>query len=156
MDAETQSQINDLVELRETHRRRLKILKLAKATTGIDTQPSVTIEIEAIESQVIELDKSIGRLHASEATWLARILPAEPGAPASTPVEIDQQLGAIGRYIFSLEDGVHKDVSGIYRLIEVDRDNDKIDRKLRRKEQDRNTYIIMMLLAILILAVVLS
>jgi len=156
MNLETQSQIDDLTELRETHRRRLKQLRLMLATTGTETPASIPAEIDAIEGKIYAIERQIGMLHKAEAAWALRLLPAEQGAAASTEADTEKQLEAIARYVFSLEDSVHRDVGAIFHLIEQETQLDNADRKRRQKQFDIRVHIIITLLIVLIVVVALK
>lgn len=156
LNVETQSQIDDLTELRDAYRRRLKELMLTAATMGAQTLPHINIEIENIEGKVNEIERTIGRLHATEGAWLARMLPIEGDGPAATPAEIEQQFAAIGRYVFQLEDAVHKEVGGIYHLIETERQIDGRDRRTRQYQTNIFYLSIIFLLCGIFIAVLLK
>lgn len=156
VNIETQSQIDDLVELRNTHRRRLKELRLSAATTGAQTPAHVNMEIETIEGQINEIERTIGRLHQATTAWIAQSLKPDSAALVATPEGSETQSAAIGQYIFMLEDSVRKEFSGIYHLLETDKEADTKDRRKHQRINKIFYLLVIILMCTLIIVVLLK
>lgn len=150
VDAETQSQINDLVELRDAHRRRKKHLELHAATIGMSTSPELAIEIEDIESRIEDVEKSILRLRYQEAKMIASIVPNNK-TENITDVALHDRVSAIGNYVLNVESAVHKEMAALLRILD---DNTVYDAKQRVSRQRKTDFINYSIIILLFLALI--
>lgn len=150
MDAETQSQINDLVELRDAHRRRKKHLELHAATIGMSTSPELTIEIEDIESRIEDVERSILRLRYQEARMIASIVPNDTVTDI-TDIALHDRVSAIGNYVLNVESAVHKEMAALLRILD---DNTVYDAKQRINRQNKTDFLSYSIIILLFLTLV--
>lgn len=152
MDAETKSQVNDLTELRDTHRKRLHVLQRQKAELGRSTPPEIETEIERIEAQIREIDKTITKLYLAEARWMARVRPPLAGDEFTTGDDQADQILAVSRHITNLEDSIRAEVGGLYRLLQINDDRDQAERRRRQLRTDLFYAIIVVILVLVLVS----
>lgn len=149
MDAETKSQLDDLTELRDTHRKRLHVLLRQKAQLGRSTPPEVETEIETIEGQIREIDKTITKLYLAEARWMARVRPPLAGDEFTTGDDQADLILGVSRHITELEDSIRAEVGGLYRLLYNNDAREQVERRRRQFRTDLFYCLIVVLLVII-------
>lgn len=150
VDAETEAQIHDLIDLRTEHRKRLHALERQAAQQGMQTPAHITTEIEHIKEQLAGIEATITKLYVAEARHLARNV-WEPGEAAGdhTP----ERLRAIWRELGNIETAVHREAGGIYHLVETHYEQDSRHRRQRQTRNDVYSISVIVLLILLIFIV---
>lgn len=150
MDAETQSQIDDLVQLREVHKRRKQHLELQIVTLGLAAPAHLIIEAENAVSSILAIEATITRLRQIEVRALAAILPNALQNDISD-VAIHERFTAVANYVLDVESAIHKEAGAILRLID---NNSMVDEKQRKSRQKRvdtiNIAIVVLLFSIFV------
>lgn len=150
VDAETEAQIHELIELRTDHRKRLHALERQAAQQGISTPPHITTEIEIIKEQVVRIEADITKLYVDQARWLSQqVWELDEHNGQHTP----DRLLAIWRKLGTLETAIHREASAIYRLVDEHYDRHSYEGHRRRRRQDVYSISIIVLLVVLILIV---
>lgn len=150
MDAETEAQIQELIELRTDHRKRLHALERQAAQQGISTPPHITTEIDIIKEQVVQIEADITKLYVDQARWLSqKVWELDEHNGQHTP----DRLLAIWRKLGTVETTIHREASGIYHLVDQHYDRDSDERHRRQRRQDVYSISIIVLLILLILIV---
>lgn len=155
MDAETQSQINDLVQLREAHRRRKQHLDVQIAIMGIAADPYLSIEAESIEANIVGIESSLARLRLEQARQIASILPNDLQGNI-TDVDLHERLNAIGNYVLGVESTIHKEIGSMLRLVDTHNLADEGKRVNRQKRVDLIYWTIIILLFLNIIVLLLK
>ncbi len=118
MDPETQQQLRDLAELRDTHEKRLRILLLQAAYTGRQTPPHALLEIGEIQEQITQITATMAKLQIAESRRVEQVALA---ASVTDLGDISMQISEIGsnlsrelRHLFELS-LLHQDVDTVQR-----------------------------------------
>jgi len=155
MDAETQSQLTDLTQLRTTHERRRHQLRLQAATAGRNAPPEIRVELEDLDATIVSIETQITKLHisANQEHYARQLAPEiENGQEPTLNVLIERQA-AQGRYIQHVEDSLRTELTGIYRLLLDRADVDDASRTGRQHWLDTAIKIIIgLLIALLVIA----
>jgi hypothetical protein len=154
-DGETQSQINDLVDVRDAHRRRKKHLEIQQALTGISVKPEIAIEIENIDSRIIAIESTIARLRQVEVRLIAAIVPNDT-VENIADVDLHERLNAIGYYVLNVETAIHKEMGALMRLFDIYGIADEKQRVIRQRRLDIYIGVIIVLLLITIVVLLLK
>jgi hypothetical protein len=145
LDAETQSQINDLVEVRDAHKKRLKHLAIQAAYEGLSIEPAISIEIEQIEARVLGIEEVIARLRQREVRLIASIVPNST-VDNITDIDLHDRVSAIGNYVMDVETAIHKEMGALMRIFDLYSIADEAQRVARQKRLDLFIVIVIVLL----------
>ncbi len=130
MDPDTREQINELAALRDAHERRLRVLVLQAAKTGIQTDASRLIEIQEIEQEITKITTTLAELQAGEARAIERKIRA-----ANT-----NDLHDISVQLFDFSQGIDRNLRRLFELLLVFQDRDSARRQ--RREHIVNLFYI--------------
>jgi len=155
LDGETQSQIEDLVELREAHKRRKKHLELQVASLGLAAPTHIAIELESAVDSIHAIEMTLARLRKVEVRKIAAILPNSLEEDIRN-VELHDRLNAIGHYVVNVESAIHKEIGGVLRLFDIHNIADETQRLARQKRVDHINFAIIALLFLIFLVLVLK
>lgn len=156
MDAETQHQIAHLIALRETHTKHLHVLELQAATLGMTAPTTIQVQIDELHEKIALLEREITKLSVAEAQWLQRIVPpVDDNGDYSSGDDMTDRLLLIGRYVVNIETAVHREMAAIFRLLDQQDEQDRIERHKRQRRVDLFYAIIIIMLVVIVLAIIL-
>lgn len=155
MDAETQSQIDDLLELREAHKQRRKHLEIQIALMGLSAGATPSMELETTSEKIMAIDATLIRLRKTEARHLASILPNSLD-PDITNVDLHKRLDAISHYVLGVEGAIHTEMGAVLRLFDTHNMVDEKQRVARQKKVDTRNIVIIVLLILILIALLLK
>src|SRR5262249_3511738 len=123
MDPETRRQMDELLELREAHRRRLRVLSVKQAQMGYSAGPAITTEIAEIDVKLTELASRIQILDGGAAE-IIEITDVQALVPVSiVPKTIDERLIAVQGTIQSVRDASELQYRAFHKLLEQERED---------------------------------
>jgi t-SNARE complex subunit (syntaxin) len=155
LDAETQSQIDDLIELREAHKRRKRHLEVQLALLGISAGATMEIDLESANESILAIEATLTRLRQVEVRHLASILPNSID-PDVANVDLHNRLNAISHYVLGVENAIHKEIGAVLRLFDTHNMVDEKQRKSRQKRVDVINIAIVILLFLIFVVLLLK
>lgn len=145
----SREEIQDIVEIRENHRKRLLKLEMTAALKGIDAEPSLVIEIEDIRLKIEDIDRKLANKHLRQVNWAETF--TDIGAGATTVKELSDRITALGQYMLFREDSIRREIAGLYKTIFDEREKDSIKRYRRQRYTDILFFSIIILLILIVI-----
>jgi len=121
---DTQTQLDELLKLREAHRRRLAVLQVQAAQHGNDTPPHIVTEQEDIDRQLTAVNQKISLL--SGALPSQQRYPVDPKSlvpQTIVPATINERLLVISLELMHLGDEMRKNFQAAYQSQAKDTDS---------------------------------
>jgi len=146
---DTQTQLDELLKLREAHRRRLSVLQVQAAQFGIDAPPQIVTEQADIDRQLTAVNQKISLL--SGALPSQQRYPVDPKSlipQTIVPATINEHLPVISLELVHLGDEMRKnfqaayqsqakDTDSLWHAITDTRDEVAVERDERRSWQEQ-------------------
>lgn len=145
----SREELQDIVEIRENHRKRLLRLEKTAALKGIDAEPDLIIEIEDIRLKIEEIDRKLAKEQLRQVNWAETFI--DIGHGATTVEGLSDRITALGQYMLFREDSIRREIAGLYKTIFDEREKDNIKRYKRQRYTDILFFSIIILLILIVI-----